>query len=310
MRDEFFEKILNAAENRPFITAIARNGEELETIAQILEGEGGELIVTLQSDIGPPMGSNDAETTITLPMFSEFGFASVSNDVIGVQSEGKVPLYPADDLPFHYANGEFERAIDGRNISLTDPVRAKTLTLWYEGIRAEGWDTNSDKLACTISHGDSVATEIPPHGTTDFFIAITNPTPGKYPIEWDIGDTHQGVSGTDLWRWTMTLVPRNVLEIRNAALDSSNIVSRLDLDAIHRPMPAAAIRPRSGRRNALLVAKLFDCCLLVSEALELRARWTSDMPGLVGPPRSWIRSVSWGVSVDDTEGAWIVSTSE
>ena len=198
MKDEFFEKILNTVENRPFITAVATNGEELETIAQISEAEDGGLIVTLQSYTGPPMGSNDAETTITLPIFSEFGFASVSKDAIGMQSERKIPLDPADYPPFHHANGESERVIDGRNITLTDPVGAKTLTLWYEGIRAEGWDTNSDKLACTISHGDSVATEIPPHGTTDFFIAITDTTPGKHPIEWDIGDTHQGVIvGTD-----------------------------------------------------------------------------------------------------------------
>ncbi len=85
MKDEFFEKILNTVENRPFITAVATNGEELETIAQISEAEDGGLIVTLQSDTGPPMGSNDAETTITLPIFSEFGFASVSKDVIGMQ---------------------------------------------------------------------------------------------------------------------------------------------------------------------------------------------------------------------------------
>ena len=50
MKDEFFEKILNAVEDRPFITAIARNGEEFETIAQISEGDGGQLRVTSQSD--------------------------------------------------------------------------------------------------------------------------------------------------------------------------------------------------------------------------------------------------------------------
>ena len=191
MKDEFFEKILNAVENRPYMTTVARNGEELQTIAQISEGEDGQLRVTLQSDVGPPIGPDDAKTTITLPSPSEFGFTSVANAITGAHNSRKVPLYPRDHLPFPYANGESERVIDGKSINLADPVGAKTLTLWYEGIWAEGWDTNSDKQAITISHGDSDATEIPPHGTTDFFIVVAKPEPGKHSVEWDIGDTHQ-----------------------------------------------------------------------------------------------------------------------
>ena len=76
---------------------------------------------------------------------------------------------------------------------MTDPVRAKTLTLWYEGIRAEGWDTNSDKQAVSITHGGFSATEIPPHGATEFFIEIAKPELRNNPIEWHISDTHQGI---------------------------------------------------------------------------------------------------------------------
>ena len=133
MKDEFFEKILNAVEDRPFITAIARNGEEFETIAQISEGDGGQLRVTLQSDSGPRLGSDDAEATITLPTRSKFRFALSPKDMTAAYGEIKVPLYTADGSRFLYANNEFERVINGKSISLTDPVRAKTLTLWYEG---------------------------------------------------------------------------------------------------------------------------------------------------------------------------------
>ena len=193
MKDEFFEKILNVVEGRPFITDVSGKGMEFETIAQISEGDDGELKVTLQSDPGPRLGSDDAEATITLPMASEFGFTLFPSDIIGAQDGRRVPLHTAYSRPFSYGTGESERVIDGRSISLADPVRAKTLSLWYEGIRAEGWDTNSDEQAITISHGDLDLTKIPPHGTTEFFVAITNPSPGEHPIEWDIGDTHQGV---------------------------------------------------------------------------------------------------------------------
>ena len=193
MKDEFFEKILNIVENKPYTTTVARNEEELLTIAQISEGADGQLRVTLQSDLGPPMEPHDAEETITLPPTSIFGIRLSPRDMTTICEGRKVPLYPANDIPFSYANGEYERAIDGRSISLTDPVRAKTLTLWYGGIWAEDWRTDADKQAVTISHGGSVATEIPPHGATDFFIAIAKPEPRKHSIEWDIGDTHQGV---------------------------------------------------------------------------------------------------------------------
>ena len=193
MKDEFFERILNVVENRPFITAVSGNGEEFETIAQIAEGEYGELKVTLQSDPGPRRGSDDAEATMTLPKPSEFGFTWFPRGIIGTDTGREVPLYAADAPPFSYGTGESKRVIDGRSISLADPVRAKTLTLWYEGIRAEDWRTDADKQAVKISHGGSAFTKIPPHGATDFFIAIAKPEPGKQPIEWDISDIHQGV---------------------------------------------------------------------------------------------------------------------
>ncbi len=193
MKDEFFEKILNAVENRPFITAVTSDGKDFETIAQISESQDGRLKVTLQADAGLTMGPDSAEATMTLPAFSPFGFFAVGNPFNGLDCGREIRLLSGGLPTIPLGSGESERVIDARSISLTDPVRAKTLTLWYEGIRAEGWDTNSDKQAVSITHGGVSATEIPPHGANDFFFAITNPTPGKDPIEWDIGDTHQGV---------------------------------------------------------------------------------------------------------------------
>ena len=193
MKDEFFEKILNAVENRPFSTAVTSDGEDFETIAQISESQDGRLKVTLQTDADLPMGPDSAEATMTLPAFSPFGFFAIANDFNGLDSGRGIRLLRGDLPTTPLGSGESERVIDGRSISLTDPVRAKTLTLWYEGIRAEGWDTNSDKQAISITHGGFSATVIPPHGAAEFFIEVAKPELGKNPIEWHISDTHQGI---------------------------------------------------------------------------------------------------------------------
>ena len=193
MRDEFFEKILNVVEGRPFISAVVSNGEGFETIAQITESEYGDLTATFQAQTSLSNELDDAQITMTLPTLSEFGLNSNSNDVAGMVSERRVPLHPSGDFPLSYASTEQVSLINAKSISLSDPVRAKTLTLWFQGIRAEGWDTNSDREAVIISHGDAAVAQIPPHGTTDFFIAIAKPEEDKPSVEWDIGDIHQGV---------------------------------------------------------------------------------------------------------------------
>ena len=193
MKDEFFEKILNSVENRPFITAVTSDGEDFETIAQISESQDGPLKVTLQTDAGLPMGPDSAEATMTLPAFSPFGFFAVGNAFNGLDSGKGIRLLRGDLPTIPLGSGESERVIDGRSISLTEPVRAKTLTLWYEGIRAEDWRTNVDKQAVTIKHGVASSTEIPPLGVTEFSIAIEKPELRKNPIEWHISDTHQGI---------------------------------------------------------------------------------------------------------------------
>ena len=193
MKDEFFERILNVVESRPFITTIDDDEGKFRTIAQISEGKDGQLWVTLQSNLRSQMELEDTEVTMTLPAASRFGISALIKRTTAIRSERKVPLYPAQAPPFSYANEESERVIDGRSISLADPVGAKTLTLWYEGIRAEGWDTNSDKQAVTIHLGEFSTTKIPPHGTSEFFIAVAKPESGKHPIEWVISDIDQGV---------------------------------------------------------------------------------------------------------------------
>lgn len=169
------------------MTTVAREGQQSETIAQIYEGEHGELKVTLQTRIGPLMGADGAETTMTLPRRSgaeNFGFAA---------EHQTVPLHPHRGDMFAYESNVSERIINAERIILTDPVKAKTLTLWYEGIAADVWHTNVDKQAITITHKGSSITEIPLHGTSDFFIEVEQRELTKPPIEWDIGDTHQGV---------------------------------------------------------------------------------------------------------------------
>ena len=178
------------------MTTVTRDGQTSQTIAQIREGEHGELSVTLQEEVSPLFGWDDAATTITLPnsLYSEpFGMPIVSRSTPTGHSGRTVPLYPDQARPFPHPNGESKRIINGESIGLAEPLRAKTLTLWYEDIWAEVWTTNVDKEAVTISHGISSKTEIPPHGTTELFIEVKKPETDQPPIEWDIGDTHQGV---------------------------------------------------------------------------------------------------------------------
>lgn len=196
MKDEFFEKVLNVVENRPFLTTVTRDGQVSQTIAQIREGDQGELTVVLQDELGPILGLDDAPVTITLPQleyFQPFGVTTIYSESMDPHGDRTVPLYPDQDRSFPFPNGETTRIINGESIALVEPVSAKTLTLWYEAIRAEGWDTNADKRAIAISHGDCFATEIPPRGTTEFFVEVQKPETDQPPIEWDIGDSHQGV---------------------------------------------------------------------------------------------------------------------
>ena len=196
MKDEFFEKVLNVVEGRPFITTVTTDGQASQTIVQIREGDQGELTVVLQDELGPILGPEDAPTIIKLPQlehFEPFAMAMIYDESMDAHGDRTVPLYPEEDRSFPFPNGETTRIINTESVALTESVSAKTLTLWYEGIRTEGWDTDVDKEAVTITHGDCFATEIPPHGTTDFFVEVSRPEPDKPPIEWDIGDTHQGV---------------------------------------------------------------------------------------------------------------------
>ena len=196
MKDAFFEKVLYVVENRPFLTTVTRDGQVSQTIAQIREGEHGELAVVLQDDVAPLFGPDDAETTIILPnsrYVEPFSMIMVNQGFADTPGERTVPLYPNQAHPFPDLQGESKRSINGESIALVESVRAKTLTLWYENIWAEIWTTNVDKEAVTISHGGSSKTEIPPHGTTDFFMEVKRPEPDQQLIEWDIGDTHQGV---------------------------------------------------------------------------------------------------------------------
>ena len=196
MKDIFFQKILNVVEHRPYMTMVTREGKKAQTIAQICEGEYGELNVTLQTQVGPLHGYDGAETTITLPSPLEIGGLGVipefQDDPVERETRS-VPLYPGEAGPFLYGDNEVKRIINGESISLADPAMAKTVTLWYEEIWAEMWNTNMDKQSVTVTHDGFSITEIPPHGTSEFFIQIEKPDPGEPQIEWDIGDTHQGI---------------------------------------------------------------------------------------------------------------------
>ena len=196
MKDEFFEKVLHVIEGRPFMTTVTRDGHGSRTIAQIREGEHGELTVVLQDELGPTWGPDDAKATITLPdpaYFEPFGMTTVPHESTDSHGNRTVPLYPDQDRGFAFPDGETKRIINAESVELVDPVRAKTLTLWYANIWAEIWTTNVDKEAVTISHGGFSKTEIPPHGTTEFFLEVKRPEPDQPPVEWDVGDTHQGV---------------------------------------------------------------------------------------------------------------------
>ena len=69
----------------------------------------------------------------------------------------------------------------------------------------------------------------------------------------------------------MTLARRNVPAIRDAEMGSPAFIPHLDLDAVLRLIAAAGeAHPRTGERDGLLIALLFDGCLRVSEAIRLR----------------------------------------
>jgi len=196
MKDEFFEKVLHVVEGRPFKTTVARDGHEYRAVAQIREGEQGEQTVVLQDEKGPLLGPNDAEVTIALPnpdYFEPFGMATVPYESTDSLGDRTVPLCPDQNRGFAFPDGQTKRIINAESIELVEPVRAKTLTLWYENIWAEFWTTNVDKEAVTVSYGGFSKTEIPPHGSTEFFLEVKRSEQDRPPIEWDIGDTHQGV---------------------------------------------------------------------------------------------------------------------
>ena len=68
----------------------------------------------------------------------------------------------------------------------------------------------------------------------------------------------------------MTLDRRNLPAIREGELAASATIPHLDIPAVRRLIDAARTAPQTGERNALLIAVLFDGCLRVSEALQLR----------------------------------------
>ena len=196
MKEEFFEKVLNVVEHRPYMTTVTRNGQKEQCIAQICEGENGELSVMLQTEVGPSFGLDDVETTITLPSSPRNAVHGIFATALGSPNTGEgktVPLGPRESIPLAHANGESEQTINAESIALVEPVQARTLTLWYEDIWAGDWKTNVGKEAVTISNGGISKTLIPPHGVNEFFIAIKKPEPNLPPVEWEISDTHQSV---------------------------------------------------------------------------------------------------------------------
>ena len=196
MKEEFFEKVLNVEEDRPYTTTVTRNGQKEQCIAQIREGESGELSIMLQTEVGPSFGPDDVETTITLPSSPRNAVHGIFATALGSPNAGEgktVPLDPRESIPLAHANGESERTINAESIALVEPVQARTLTLWYEDIWAGDWKTNVGKEAVTISNVGVSKTLIPPHGVNEFFIAIKKPEPNLPPVEWEISDTHQSV---------------------------------------------------------------------------------------------------------------------
>ena len=67
----------------------------------------------------------------------------------------------------------------------------------------------------------------------------------------------------------MTL-DRGNLPMPCGELDASSAIPHLDMSAVRRLIDAAQAAPKTGQRNALLIATLVDGCLRVSEALRLR----------------------------------------
>ena len=71
----------------------------------------------------------------------------------------------------------------------------------------------------------------------------------------------------------MTLARRNLPAIRDADIGAECFIPDLDLDAVLRLIQAASdVHPRTGERDGLPIALLFDGCLRVSEAIRLRPR--------------------------------------
>ncbi len=57
----------------------------------------------------------------------------------------------------------------------------------------------------------------------------------------------------------MTLARRNLPAIRDAEMRAASYVPHVDLDAVHRPIAAAAeAHPRTGERDSLLIAEISD----------------------------------------------------
>ena len=71
----------------------------------------------------------------------------------------------------------------------------------------------------------------------------------------------------------MNLARRHLPAIRDAEMGSASFIPHLDLDAVLLLIQAATdTHPRTGERDGLLIALLFDGCLRVSEAIRLRPR--------------------------------------
>ena len=71
----------------------------------------------------------------------------------------------------------------------------------------------------------------------------------------------------------MTLARRSLPAIRDAEMGAASFVPHVDLAAVLRLIAAVTEgHPRTGERDGLLIALLFDACLRVSEAIRLRPR--------------------------------------
>ena len=91
-----------------------------------------------------------------------------------------------------------------------------------------------------------------------------------------------------------------MLAVRDVHTGRAAYVPHLDLDAVQLLMDAAAIAPRAGERDAVLVATLLDGCLRVTEALGLRPvdlhrtghGWSAWNPCCHSPSRCMTESAS------------------